>query len=170
MRAVLLTAPLVQDQELIVPYYRMQEAGYLTEIATADGKTCAGFQGVKIEPTMKLEDVPGQQWDCVIVPGGVKAMEKLRLERETVQFLADYHAQGGVIGAICSGTQMLISAGLCKGRNISGYYAIRDDIVNAGGIFIDAPAVICDRIVTSPHYKFLGDWMKALLGELEAKS
>ena len=68
-----------------------------------------------------------------------------------------------MIGAICSGAQMLISADLVRGRNISGYYSIKVDIENAGGHFVDVPAVTFDRIVTSPHYKHLGPWMAAVL-------
>jgi protease I len=63
--------------------------------------------------------------------------------------------------------ELLISANIVKGNKISGYYSIKDDINNAGATYVDAPAVVDDRIVTSPHYKHLGDWMKATFQQVE---
>jgi protease I len=68
---------------------------------------------------------------------------------------------------MCSGAQMLISAKIVKGKRISAYYAMQVDVENAGAVFVDEPAVVCDRIVTSPHYKHLGAWMKAVFDEIE---
>ena len=68
-----------------------------------------------------------------------------------------------VIACICSGAQLLISAKVVKGRKISGYYRMKDDLVNAGATYTDLPAVIDHNIVTTAHYKDLGPWMKAVL-------
>ena len=67
------------------------------------------------------------------------------------------------IGCICSGVQLLISAKVVKNRKISGYYALEDDITNAGAIYTDLPSVIDDNIITTAHYKDLGPWMKSVL-------
>jgi protease I len=95
-------------------------------------------------------------------------MEHMRLDVELLNALATMYHNGSVIAAICSGAQLLISAKLVRERRISGYYSIRDDIENAGATFVDAPAVVDARIVTSPHYKFLGHWMKAVLETAQA--
>ena len=68
-----------------------------------------------------------------------------------------------IIGCICSGTQLLISAKIVKGKNISGYYSMKDDIINAGANYVDKPAVIDQNIITTAHYKDMGPWMKAVL-------
>ena len=68
-----------------------------------------------------------------------------------------------IIACICSGAQLLISAKVVKGRKISGYYSMKDDLVNAGATYIDLPAVVDHNIVTTAHYKDLGPWMKAVL-------
>ena len=81
------------------------------------------------------------------------------------KFIADFHASGKVIGSICHAGQLLISAKLVKGRKISGYYSIKDDINNAGGTYVDAPYVTDDRIVSCPHYKHLGPWMKEVIDQ-----
>ena len=70
-----------------------------------------------------------------------------------------------IIGSICHGAQLLISANVIKGKKISGYYSIKDDIINAGAIYVDAPAVEDNNIISSPHYKFLGDWMKTIISK-----
>ena len=70
-----------------------------------------------------------------------------------------------IIGCICSGAQLLISAKIVKNKKISGYYSMIDDINNAGGIYTDLPAVIDSGIITTAHYKDMGPWMKAVIDE-----
>ena len=74
-----------------------------------------------------------------------------------------------VIACICSGVQLLISAKIVKGKKIAGYYSLEDDIVNAGAIYTDQPAVIDGKIVTTAHYKDMGPWMKAVLSFFNEK-
>lgn len=90
-------------------------------------------------------------------------MEYMRQDTKILKFITEFYAANGVIGSICHGAQLLISAGLVKGRRISGYYSIKDDINNAGGTYVDAPFVTDGRIITSPHYKYLGPWMAEVL-------
>jgi protease I len=172
MRAVIVTGRMVQDHEFLYPFYRLQEAGFEVDVAVRGKQPCAGIIGIKIEPTKDVPELRVEDYELLIIPGGVKAMEHMRLDAELVKFVADFHAAGKVIGSICSGAQMLISAGVCRGRVISGYPAIADDIRNAGATFIDWPAVTAEgisskgSIVTSPHYRHLGPWMKAVLEEV----
>ena len=67
------------------------------------------------------------------------------------------------IGSICHGAQLLISAKVVSGKKISGYYSIEDDINNAGATYSSEPAVQDKNIISSPHYKYLGDWMSLIL-------
>ena len=71
--------------------------------------------------------------------------------------------QKKIIACICSATQLLISAKVVKGRKISGYYSMIDDIINAGAIYEDKPAVVDENIITTAHYKDKGSWMAAAL-------
>ena len=97
---------------------------------------------------------------------GARAMEYMRQDQDILKFIADFHASGKVVAAICHASQLLISARLVKGRKVSGYYSIKDDIENAGATYVDAPYVVSDRLVTSPHYKHLGPWMKQVFEEI----
>jgi protease I len=101
--------------------------------------------------------------DVLILPGGVTSLEKLRLVKPAVRFVTDWVQSGKVLGSICSGAQMLISAKVIRGKNVSAYYSMEDDVVNAGGIFVDAPVVIDENIVSCPHYKWVGKWMRAVI-------
>ena len=96
-------------------------------------------------------------------------MEKIRQDRNIINFIKEFNEKEKIIACICSGAQMLISAKAVNGRKISGYYSMRDDIENAGGIYQDLPAVVDKNIVTTAHYKDLGPWMKAALELLKNK-
>lgn len=165
MKALIIAGKYSQDIEVFYPLYRMQEEGWEVDIATIGKQEMLGVYGMPIRPTtdIPVHDIGAFQWRVLILPGGARAMEYLRQEKAIIDFIYHFHFTGGVIGSICHGTQLLISAKRVNGRKISGYYSIKDDIVNAGGIFVDAPFVIDDRIVSSPHYRYLGVWMKAVL-------
>ena len=166
-RALIITGKLVQDHEYIYPYYRLQEAGYDVDVAVRGKEPCQGQIGAKIIPTKDIPELKISDYEVLVIPGGAKCMEYLRQDQDILKFIAEFHASGRVISSICHAAQMLISAKLVKGRKISGYYSLKDDIENAGATYVDEPAVICDRIVSTAHYKHLGPWMKATLEEVE---
>ena len=102
-------------------------------------------------------------YDLLVIPGGVKALEKLRQEIDVLNFVHLWNSHAKPIASICHGAQLMISSSIVSGRRISGYYSIKDDINNAGGTFIDEPVVKDSNIVSSPHYKYMGPWMKAAI-------
>ena len=164
-RALIIAGKNIQDHEFVYPYYRVQEDNYTVDVAVPGKETVFGQIGVKIEPTMDTAGLKVSDFDLLILPGGAKAMEYLRQNQGILQFIAEFHGSGKVIGSICHAAQLLISAGLVKGRKISGYYSIKDDINNAGGTYVDAPFVVDSRIVSCPHYKHMGPWMKEVLAQ-----
>ena len=74
-------------------------------------------------------------------------MEKVRQNKNIIKFISDFDKQKKIIGCICSGAQLLISAKVVKDRKISGYYSMMDDLINAGAIYTDLPAVIDKNII-----------------------
>ena len=74
--------------------------------------------------------------------------------------------KGKIIACICSGAQLLISAKVVNNRKIAGYYSMKDDIINAGAIYTDKPAVIDDNIITTAHYKDMGSWMREVIKKI----
>lgn len=167
-RSVIVTGKFVQDPEFIYPYYRLQEARFAVDVAIRGTETVFGVAGTKVVPTRDIAGLRVQDYDLLVLPGGARCLEYLRQDKEAVDFTREFFSTGKLVAAICHGSQMLISARIVKGRRVSGYYSIRDDIENAGAIFVDAPAVVDGNLVTSPHYKYLGDWMRAVLALSES--
>lgn len=155
-RALIITANGFQDQEAIYPYYRLLEAEWEVDIAAPHVGPVKGIVGVELPGAMV--GIGDFWYDLLVIPGGVKAMEKVRLWKSAVEFVREFHQKGKVIASICSGAQLLISAGLVKGRVVSAYPAMKVDVENAGGTFREEPTSF-DRIVTASHYRDLGAWM-----------
>lgn len=162
-RALIITGKRVQDHEFIYPYYRLLEAGFSVDVAIKNKETVQGDLGTTIVPTRDIVGIKVDDYDLLMLPGGAKALEYIRQNEEVLKFIENFHKKGKVIAAICHGSQLLISAKVISGKKISGYYSIKDDINNAGAIYVDAPVVTDGNIVTSPHYKYLGDFMRETL-------
>ncbi len=163
-KALILTWDGFQDQEVIYPYYRLQEEGFVTHIMSNHdrGTKVKGLFGIEFpsEHTVDAISTVIKNYDLLVIPGGVKALEKLRQEKYVLNNIWHWNDEGKIISSTCHGAQMLISAGIVKGRKISGYYSIKDDINNSGATYVDEPAVIDGNIISSPHYKHMGEWMK----------
>lgn len=165
-KSLIITGKFVQDVEYVYPFYRLQEAGFKVDVAVKGKETVFGVNGIKVVPTRDIKNIKAGDYDLLVLPGGARCMEYLRQEPEVIKAVAEFHKKGKVIACICHGTQLLISARIVKGKNISGYYSIKDDIENAGAHYSDAPVVVDEKIVTSPHYNYMGDWMRETLALL----
>lgn len=162
-RAVIITGQNFQDEELIYPYYRLQEAGFKVDIAVKDKAATKGKYGVPAKVTMDVKDLKEQDFDLVVLPGGHEAPDRVRQIKEVLEFVREMHNKNKIISTICHGPWILISAGVVKGKKITGYIAIKDDIVNAGAEYVDAPVVVDGNIISAPHYNNNGDWMRETL-------
>ena len=111
----------------------------------------------------KIDEVSVNDYKILVLPGGVKAMEKVRQEKKIINFISEFNKTQKIIACICSAAQLLISAKVVKGRKIAGYYSMKDDLINAGGNFVDAESVVSDNLVSCPHYKWMGQWMAKVI-------
>ena len=171
-KALIITSQLVQDHEFIYPFYRLKEEGIKVDVYNQSNGVVKGFFGTKIPPQkddniVDLSNIIVDDYDILVLPGGVKSMEILRLDNKAIETVQQFNKKNKLIAAICSGTMMLISANIIQGKRVTGYYAWKQDIVNAGGIFIDKPSVEDNNIITSPHYKYNGEWMKLVVSKLK---
>ncbi len=162
-KALIITGKFVQDPEFIYPYYRLQEDGFDVVVATEDGKETFGVAGTKVPVHITTDTMEVGDYKILVLPGGARALEYIRQNKKVLDFISEFNATGKPIACICHGAQLLISAKVVKGRKVSGYYSLKDDIENAGAIYVDAPAVVDGNLVTSPHYKHMGAWMKEAL-------
>ena len=170
-KALIMTWEKYQDHEVIYPYYRVQESGYEVDIMSNKVGMIYGILGTYNECTKSVFDLNEEElfnkyleeYDLLIIPGGVKSLEKLRQEQSALNFIKEWDSRGKTIGYICHGGQMLISSGIANGRDVSGYYSIKDDLINAGGNFVDAESVVDGNLVCCPHYKWMGQWMNKVI-------
>ena len=172
MKALIITSQLVQDHEFIYPFYRLKEEGVEVDVYNQAKDIVKGFFGTKIPPQkddniVSLKEINVEDYNLLVLPGGVKSMELLRLDNQAIQCVQLFHEKKKLIAAICSGTMMLISADIIKNKSVTGYYAWKQDIINAGGNFVDNPAVEDENLITSPHYKYNGEWMKLVISKLK---
>ncbi len=163
-RAVIITGPGFQDEEVIYPYYRLLEEGYKTDIATKDGTVVYGKYGVPARATMSVSDLNADDFDMVILPGGFEAPDRVRLLTEVLDFVRKMDEQKKLVAAICHGPWIMISAGVTEGRKMTAFWSIEADIRNSGADYQHKiPVVIDDNFITSPHYNNNGDFMKAVV-------
>ena len=170
-KAVIISGNLAQDHEFIYPYYRLLEAGLEVDVCLLEGKPVKGFLGTTLPPNKdqvvkKIDQIKVGDYKVLVLPGGVKAMEKVRQEKKIIDFISKFNEKKKIIACICSGAQLLISAKVVNKRKIAGYYSMKDDLINAGAIYTDEPAVIDDNIVTTAHYKDMGPWMREVLRKI----
>ena len=160
-KGLIISGNLAQDHEFIYPYYRLLEENFDLDVCLPDGKPVLGFLGTTLPPNKdqkikKINEVKVDDYDVLVLPGGVKAMEKIRQDVNIIDFIYNFNSKNKIIACICSGAQLLISAKVVKNRKIAGYYSMKDDLINAGAIYTDLPAVIDKNIITTAHYKDMG--------------
>ncbi len=167
-KAIIISGNLAQDHEFIYPYYRLLEENFEIDVCLNEGVPVKGILGTDIPPNKdqkvkNIDEISTDHYQLLILPGGVKAMEKVRQNLKIIKFISNFHNEKKVIGCICSGTQLLISAKIVQNKNISGYYSMKDDIVNAGANYIEKGVAVDKKIITTAHYKDMGQWMKTVL-------
>ena len=168
-KTVIITAQNFQDEEFTYPYYRLLEEGYSVDVATPDKSVVYGKYGVPARPTIDTKDLKAADYDLVILPGGFEAPDRLRIRKEVLSFVKGMYENNKVVAAICHGPWICISAGIIKGKKATGYMSIADDIRNAGAIYVEEDVVVDGNLITSPHYRNNGDFMKATIRLLNNK-
>jgi protease I len=139
----------VEDTEFLYPYYRLQEEGYQVDIVAPKAKeTYVGKHGVPIKANLSPEEVNIGEYEALVIPGGI-APDRMRINKGLVRIVKEAHEKGKVIAAICHGPQMLIEADILRGRKATCWKSVITDLKNAGAIFIDAPVVVDEKLVTS---------------------
>ncbi|MGH2493285.1 MAG: type 1 glutamine amidotransferase domain-containing protein [Ktedonobacteraceae bacterium] len=130
----------VEDLEFWVPLMRLQEEGARVIVIGLNTQTVHGKHGLEMTPDISIDKAPGaNELDGLVIPGGW-APDKLRRSQRLLQLVRDMDAQHKIIAVICHGGWVPISAGILRGRKAVGSTGIKDDITNAGGIWVNEPA------------------------------
>lgn len=137
-----------EDIEATSPIEALQDAGADITVIGIEKGTIEGKKGGTIEATATFTDVSPGDFDMLLIPGG-GSPENLRIDDEAVKFTREFATSGRPVAAICHGAQLLISAKVLAGRRLTAVNKIRDDVSNAGGIYVDEPLVIDSSLITS---------------------
>ena len=120
-KAIIISGALAQDHEFIYPYYRLLEEDIEVDVSILENTFVKGILGTTLPPNknqklIKISDASVDNYDMLVLPGGVKAMEKVRQSKDIINFINNFDKKGKIIACICSGAQLLISAKVVKGE------------------------------------------------------
>lgn len=155
-----------EDSEFLYPYIRVKEAGHDPTIISLTKDTIKGKHGVPMNPDLDISEADPDEYDALILPGGANNPDRLRRHQNILDFVAKINEKHKLIAAICHAGWVLISAKILNDRKATSFFAIKDDMINAGVEFKDQSVVIDDNLITSRNPDDLPDFMKAILDYL----
>ena len=148
-RVAILAENLYQEMELWVPYYRLKEEGADVKIVGGGGaKSYTSKHGYPVTVDVQADQASAVEFDAVVVPGGY-APDMMRRHAPMVKLVREAAQQGKVVAAICHAGWMLASADVVRGKRVTSFFSIKDDMVNAGGQWIDQEVVVDGTLITS---------------------
>jgi protease I len=143
----------VEQIELTEPRKGLEQAGAQTELLSLQTGEIQGFHhldhGDRLPVDKKIADASVEDYDGILIPGGVANGDFLRADETTVRFVADFAKTKKPIAAICHAPWVLVEAGLAKGATLTSFPALRTDIENAGGTWVDEEVVVDSGLTTS---------------------
>jgi protease I len=161
----ILVGPEYEDLEVWYPKLRLEEAGFVAPLVGAGETHYRGKHGYPCTVDQQVGAVDPTTLAGIVAPGGW-APDKLRRDPEVLALVRAVSDAGGVVASICHGPWILISAGVIRGKRVTGSLGVKDDCVNAGAIWVDAPAVTDGRLVSARVPKDLPAFMIQLLAAL----
>ncbi len=157
-----------EDLELWYPKLRLEEAGFATHLAAPDLGSFAGKHGYPAAADLRLADARSEDFAGLLIPGGFMP-DKLRRDAKVLSLTREFFAQGKLVAFICHGGWIPISAKILQGRRVTGSRGIKDDLENAGAIWVDEPVVVDGNLVSSRTPKDLAPFAKAMVDFLNSK-
>ena len=165
----MLIGPLFEDLEFWAVYMRMKEEGaQIRVIGTKVGEVHPSKSGgLQAETQVASSQIGSKDLDALLIPGGF-APDKMRRDPHMLRLIRDMDQEGKILGFICHGGWMAASAKILGGRKFTGSLGIRDDLENAGGIWVDEPAFQEGNIVWGRVVEDIPDYNRALVKALSA--
>lgn len=166
MKALIISADNFEDSELLVPYYRLKEAGVAVAVASLKRGTITGKMGYEVAVDKTIDEVNPDDYAILLLPGG-KAPAVVRTEPKALEIAKSFFARNKPVAAICHGPQILISAGLLKERRATCYRSVAEELKEAGALYEDREVVIDGNLVTSRQPSDLPAFMRETMKLLE---
>ncbi len=166
-RIIVLAEDLYNERELWVPYYRMQEAGAdVLLVGPEADRTYKSKIGMPVRTDAASADLNGADFDAIIIPGGY-APDRMRRHASMIKLVRDAFDAGRLIAFICHAGWLAISADIVRGKRATCYVSIKDDLVNAGAEYVDAPVVRDGNMITSRQPDDLPQFCRAIVTALQ---
>ncbi|MDD5195249.1 MAG: type 1 glutamine amidotransferase [Candidatus Omnitrophica bacterium] len=166
MKIAVLLEDHYQVLEVWYPYLRLREEGIKTVLVGTGKKYYKSKDGYLAEEELAIDNVTANDFDGVVIPGGY-APDILRRYKKVTDFVKELHKKNKLVAAICHGGWVLASSGVLKGKTVTGFYAIKDDIINAGAKFVDKEVFIDVNIITSRNPYDLPAFCKEIIAFLK---
>ena len=148
-RVCVLVEQQYQEMEVWYPVYRLREAGCtVTLVGPEAGTTYPSKLGYPAKADKSIKDVSVNDFDCIVIPGGF-APDFLRRNEAIIRLVSEMAEQGKVVAAICHGPWVLCSTQALKGKKATCFFAIKDDVINAGATYVDAEVIRDGNLITS---------------------
>ncbi|HUB68086.1 MAG TPA: type 1 glutamine amidotransferase domain-containing protein [Candidatus Methylacidiphilales bacterium] len=165
----ILVADGFEQSELLLPRRALEEAGASTHVISPDGgivRACdKDDYGDEFPVDRELSEVDSSEYDALLLPGGLKSPDTLRTIPGAVDFVRAFFDQGKPVAAICHGPQLLIEAGVVRGRTLTSCPSLRTDLINAGAIWVDKSVETDHGLITSRRPSDLPDFNAKIIEE-----
>ena len=169
-RVIILAEEMYNEHELWYPYYRLKEAGVdVTLVGSGSSLTYKAKSGLEVSVDTSADHVSAADYDGIVIPGGY-APDRMRRSPSMVKLVKDFFDQGKVVAAICHAGWMLASAEIIKGKTVTCFFAIKDDLIHAGANYVDHEVVVDGNLITSRQPDDLPAFMRAVIAGLQGSS
>ena len=152
-RVAFLATDMVEQVELTEPWKAVEEAGGNPELVSLEGGEIQGFNHYDKADTFEVDrtvdDVSADEYDALVLPGGVGNPDTLRTNEDAVAFVRDFVESGKPVGVICHGPWTLVEADVVRGRTLTSWPSLQTDIRNAGGTWVDEEVRVDGDLITS---------------------
>ena len=169
-KVALLTEEGFEQVELTSPKEALEAAGATVHVISPKGGKIKAWNhtdwGIEIDVDKVLSEVSPDEYDALVLPGGVLNPDKLRQNKEAVSFVSTFLEEGKPVAAICHGPQMLIETGMISGRRLTSYPSLQTDLKNAGADWVDEEVVVDNGLVTSRRPDDLDAFNKKTIEEI----
>jgi len=168
MKALIISADNFEDTELLVPYYRLKEENIEVHVASPKKGKIKGKHGYEVEADKILSEVNPDNYDLLLLPGG-KAPEAIRREKAALEIAKAFFEKKKSVAAICHGPQILISAGLMKGKHATCYKSVSSEMRESGAVYEDREVVVDENLVTSRQPSDLPAFLREMMKMMELR-
>ncbi|WP_205510213.1 type 1 glutamine amidotransferase domain-containing protein [Longitalea arenae] len=169
-RVAIITENGFEEVELTSPLQVLKDAGAQTAIVSPQPDKVKAWDhdhwSIELPVDVSIDSADAEEYDALVIPGGVLNPDKARLNEKCVQFVKHFLDTGKPVAAICHGPQLLIETGLLKGRTMTSYPAIKTDLMNAGVNWVDKEVVVDKGLVTSRSPKDLEAFNRKMVEEI----